>query len=393
VPTWKRYKGKKVLRGDPNYGRGTWIAEGKVEGQYYKIPLPKETFKTADDAQRRDEDIRKGIRDGDYSFLLDKTKFLDFVDSEYLPHAKQKNDSYQTKVFETNPLKEFFKDKLLKSFTPLSCEQYKNWRRVQFKRCQKCAHQKEHDCTRELISFSTVNRETTTLSAILKHACFLGKLKQNPMMFVDRLNEPESRERFLTVDEKARLLQETASHKLLHLAVLLGIMTGWRSGQILSQKKSDLDEPTKTTVLIKSKQQRPRRVPLSDEAWMILMFLAGETPGDYLFYNPKTGTRYLSFKRKWNECLERAGIKDFHFHDLRRTFATDMLEARASDLVIQNALGHSKIDTTFIYAKTDRELLRQSLNAVSSTLNLDMNAILTPSGKNERIEVISDAAN
>lgn len=380
MPVWKRWDGKKVVRGDKNYDRATWVASGSVEGHRYNTAFPREKVKTAAEARVAEEALRQSKRSGDYAFLIDKTRFSEFVDNEYLPYAKEENDSYETKVFEAAPLKTYFKDALLKSFTPQSCEKYKNWRKAQFKRCQKCAHNIKHECRPEIISPSTVNREMTTLSAILERAIFLSKIKENPVQAVKKLREPEARERFLTLEEKERLLAETSKHTLLHLFVLIGILTGWRSGQILSLRRSDLDEPTHTATLIRSKQQKPRRVTVGDQAWKILLYLAERSRGDYLFYNPKTQTRYLSFKRKWGEALQKTGIENLHFHDLRRTFATDMLRLHASDLVIKNALGHSNLQTTSIYARSDNETMREALNAVGDGLSIDVDAIIERDG-------------
>jgi integrase len=376
MPIWKRFDGRKVKRGDKNYDRGTWIAEGKVAGQHYKKALPRETVKTAEQARAQDDLIRQSLRSGEFVFLTDKTKFSEFVDTEYLPFAKEENESYETKVFETNPLKQFFKDVPLRSFTPQSCEKYKNWRKVQSKRCQKCAFGHKHDCRPEPVSPSTVNREMTTLSAILSRAVFLGKIKDNPAQLVKKLQEPESRERFLTFAEKERLLQETSKHYLLHFSVLLGILTGWRSGQIMSLRKIDIEDETRTIRISKSKGRASRRVTVGDHVWAILRHLAEHTEGDYLFYNRQTGTRFLSFKRKWGEALDAAGIKDLRFHDLRRTFATDMHREGASDLTIQSSLGHSSIQMTAIYARSDNEMLRRSLNAVADGLNLNLDGII-----------------
>ena len=46
------------------------------------------------------------------------------------------------------------------------------------------------------------------------------------------------------------------------------------------------------------------------------------------------------------ERATRVGIKDLHFHDLRRTFGTRLLEKGASLRVIQELLGHSDIKIT-----------------------------------------------
>lgn len=42
----------------------------------------------------------------------------------------------------------------------------------------------------------------------------------------------------------------------------------------------------------------------------------------YVFYNPLPCNRYDDIKRSFTTALKRAGIKDFHFHDLRHTFAS-----------------------------------------------------------------------
>jgi len=251
-----------------------------------------------------------------------------------------------------------------------------NWRKVQKKRCQKCAFGHAHECQKETISPSTVNRELTTLSAILTRAAFLGKIKDNPAKLVKKLREPDSREQFLTFDEKQRLLAETQKHYLLHFSVILGIFTGWRSGQILSLRKEDLEPETRTVRIARSKGRNARRVGVGSQVWAILSYLAEYTEGEYLFYNRKTKTRFLSFKRKWGEALKAAGLSDIRFHDLRRTFATDMHREGADVLTIQSSLGHSSIDMTAIYARSDDAALRRSLDAIGDGLNLGLDGII-----------------
>ena len=52
----------------------------------------------------------------------------------------------------------------------------------------------------------------------------------------------------------------------------------------------------------------------------------------------------------FEDLLERAGIQDFRFHDLRHTFASWAL-AECGDLkLVQEALGHKHITTTARYA-------------------------------------------
>lgn len=79
----------------------------------------------------------------------------------------------------------------------------------------------------------------------------------------------------------------------------------------------------------------------------------------------RDGNQLGDFKDSWWEALSEAGIKDFHFHDLRHTFATDMISSGAQDLTVQEALGHAHMKTTAIYAHIKNEYLRGALETVS----------------------------
>ena len=49
-------------------------------------------------------------------------------------------------------------------------------------------------------------------------------------------------------------------------------------------------------------------------------------------------------------AARRAGIEGMHFHLLRHSFATQMLEAGANPIAVMDLMGHSKIDTLQTYA-------------------------------------------
>jgi len=92
--------------------------------------------------------------------------------------------------------------------------------------------------------------------------------------------------------------------------------------------------------------------------------------------NEKTKKRLGDFKRSWRTILEKAGIEDFRFHDLRHTFATELLEIGAGEFEIQTALGHSEIKTTHGYTHVKNENLRRNLEQL-----VDLPTIFTPSEK------------
>lgn len=361
---YKRWKGKKVARNSPNWNKAKWVAEGQLNGVRYLKSLP--TAKTAKDAEAEELKIRSAIANGEDHLILNKTTFSDFVDNVYWPHAEQKNVNLKAKATEVKHLKKHFRNLPLRNINVAACERYKLTRSKDMKECQACRAKREHECAPQLISPSSVNRELTTLSRILQLACYHHQIKENPMRYVEKLREPDSRARFLKNDERKQLLDTLLPDKRLIGLVLIALLTGWRKKQILALSKSAMDAETKTVALTRSKQQKPRRMPVSDAAWAVLERLAEDAPDDWLFPARRTTGHRKDFTKAWKTMLKKAGIEDFRFHDLRRSAATDLLRLGADAFTIRDVLGHANIDTTAIYARTQESSLRDALNKAGS---------------------------
>jgi site-specific recombinase XerD len=61
------------------------------------------------------------------------------------------------------------------------------------------------------------------------------------------------------------------------------------------------------------------------------------------------GTPIKRFDKAWHRVLELAAIEDFHFHDLRHTFGSNLLLSGASLKDVKEMLGHSDISMTDRY--------------------------------------------
>jgi integrase len=67
-------------------------------------------------------------------------------------------------------------------------------------------------------------------------------------------------------------------------------------------------------------------------------------------------------------CFERAvkdaGIRDFHFHDLRHTFATRLRAAGVHEMDIMTLLGHTTLKVTQGYALSVPNVLRKAVSSL-----------------------------
>ncbi len=395
---YKRYKGKRVKHGSKEYKNATWIAEGSRDGVYYKVAL--KDAKTREDAKTEEDNIIAQIRAGEFEFYKDKTTFREYVEVCYLPHIQTNNPSWENnKKYIVERLLNFFDIARLKSITRAKCEEYKRFRANQTIACKKCANYKEtcagcsgdspryqppcwkcrkrieemqlHRpvCVPAKVNNSTVNRDLIVLSHIFSLALADGKIKENPMRFVPSLPENESRMRVLSIEEKARLVAAVGDNKKLLAIVTVALTTGWRKGQILSVQKADLKAEYQAVQVIKSKKSKPRLMPVSDLAWQTLTFMAEKVETGFLFRNDQTGERLKDFKESWWKALKKANINDFRFHDLRRTCASELLKLGVNEFTIRDVLGHTKIDTTAVYARVQDTDLRAGLQKLGETYN------------------------
>lgn len=70
--------------------------------------------------------------------------------------------------------------------------------------------------------------------------------------------------------------------------------------------------------------------------------------GEYIFHDPN-GKPFDDVKKSFNNAVNRAGLEDVRFHDLRRTFATYCVFGKVAPKTLQKWLGHKSIETTMKY--------------------------------------------
>ena len=71
--------------------------------------------------------------------------------------------------------------------------------------------------------------------------------------------------------------------------------------------------------------------------------------GDYLFCR-KDGKPYADIKKVFRAAVTVAEIDDFRFHDIRHTFASNLIMEGVDLFVVSKLLGHKDIKMTMIYA-------------------------------------------
>jgi len=196
---------------------------------------------------------------------------------------------------------------------------------------------------------ATVNRYIATLSHVLTFAMKERRLiDRNPVGDITRKKEPRGRTRFLSDDERVALLGACARSEwpALQALVLLAISTGARRGELLSLRWADVDMRAGRALVRETKNDEQRTLPLAGRALEALRTLKLQNSARSAYVFPAMTGRdepFEYFDAHWYTAMEAAGLKDFHFHDLRHTTASMLAAQGCSLLEIADVLGHKTL--------------------------------------------------
>jgi integrase len=227
--------------------------------------------------------------------------------------------------------------------------------------------EKHRALRRQTVKPATVNRELSFLKTVFNKSVEWEKTDRNPAAKVRKERE-EGRIRTLDPQEARGLIDGATAH--VRPLLVLAIMTGLRRGELFSLKWSDVDlEDRVLTVRAENaKSGKARTVPLNETALRVLEQLPRFA--DFVLPNLKTGRRLVDVKRAFGTACRRAGIKDLHFHDLRHTAATWLIEAGADLVTVAQVLGHSSIDITKKYRHPSEQMAREAVERLAQTMQL-----------------------
>ncbi|HEX8772582.1 MAG TPA: site-specific integrase [Pyrinomonadaceae bacterium] len=113
-----------------------------------------------------------------------------------------------------------------------------------------------------------------------------------------------------------------------------------RLGELLNAKWADVDETEKLIYVMKTKNDKPRLIPLTARVLEILKRLWQDATDEELIFDPsRTGRKRRQLMVCFERAVEESRIGDFH--DLRHTFATRLRAANVHEYDIADLLGHS----------------------------------------------------
>jgi integrase len=117
-----------------------------------------------------------------------------------------------------------------------------------------------------------------------------------------------------------------------------------------------------------AKMKKAIPVPLTDDAIAVLKSRLGQHPQYVFTYKGKPIGQCNT--KAWKKALERAGIKNFRWHDLRHTWASWHVQSGTSLQELQQLGGWSSFEMVLRYAHLSSDHLRNAANRIGSMMQL-----------------------
>jgi len=145
---------------------------------------------------------------------------------------------------------------------------------------------------------------------------------------------------------------------LKHKAIIsIAYSVGLRVSEVINLMITDIDSKRMIIYINKAKGNKDRIVPLSPDILNLLrIYYKKHKPSLYLFEG--------QYKNQYTACSCNKIIKkylgtEYHFHMLRHSSFTYLLESGVDLRIIQRLAGHKNSKTTEIYTHVSTDLLKQ----------------------------------
>lgn len=193
---------------------------------------------------------------------------------------------------------------------------------------------------------ATINRSLGTLKKALRLAWSHGSIANDHSGHIKRLPENNARTVYLGI-RQVQQLADCASENV-RAAIWIALFTGCRRGEICKIVAADVGADTLRIEAGNTKTLKRRDVPIVSalRPWLPYLPLA---------------INYEGLKTGFVRARIKAGMPHVHFHDLRHSCASILLESGVDLYVIAKILGHASVKTTERYAHLHVDRQREGL--------------------------------
>jgi integrase len=222
------------------------------------------------------------------------------------------------------------------------------------------------------VSSVKVNIDFRTLRALFETALRWNLIEKNPFRGIKQIRIPQQQPAYLTKGEFSQLMEVVDMPWFKNL-IIFAVCTMMRAGEIVTLTWDSVDLGrrlifVRNTDEFRTKTSKTRTVPMNE--WVINLLLTRPTKNGRIFTFPNGEALSVPYvSHRFKKYVNKAGLPfKIHFHSLRHTGASWLVQDGVSIYAVQKILGHSSVVTTQIYSHMEVEGLFPSVNRISAFL-------------------------
>lgn len=239
------------------------------------------------------------------------------------------------------------------------------------------------------LAVSTIKGAYRLFCAAMKSAMEEGLIPKNPCRRIKVQQSELSEQRVLTQPEQSAIRKAISVPQ--DMPALLSLYTGMRLGEICALKWTDIDWKNQTITIRRTAQRiaqglngrtgsktkliigtpkssrSARTIPVPTFVLEQLNeFAQGKADDQYVFGTSVNAAEPRTIQRRFSSLMSKLGIKGAHFHTLRHSFATRLVEIGVDIKTISTLLGHGSTQITLdYYAHSSPRLQRTAVNLLA----------------------------
>lgn len=201
--------------------------------------------------------------------------------------------------------------------------------------------------------FTSISQQNQVISAIK----FLYKFVLDKKYDKVKFNRPRNEKKLpQIIDSDELLLSISKIQNIKHKSIIsLAYSVGLRVSEVINLKIEDIDSKRMIIYIKNAKGRKDRLVPLSENILKILrQYYIQYKPKEYLF-NGQNTLKYST--TSCNMLVKKYINKKYHFHLLRHSCFTHLIENNTDCRIVQKLAGHSNIKTTEGYLHVSTKVL------------------------------------
>jgi integrase/recombinase XerD len=218
-----------------------------------------------------------------------------------------------------------------------------------------------------------------TLKSAFNKAINWNYISVNPFVKVKLPKLPKPDPAYINHLQLDSIIEKEKNQDLRDIYVL-GFHSGMRLNEIINLKWFSIDFTNQeikvqNTDSFTTKSKRDRTIPMNQT---LLEVLRNRVPKvlsiyqDEYVFNKTKGVKYCQFyvSKKFKKAVIDAGLSDkVHFHSLRHSFISNLVQRGCSLAVVQQLAGHSQISVTMGYAKLRNENLQSAVKLLDKEVS------------------------